>query len=120
MPKGVKLVHGKLIQVATCVNYHFRPTDVLCERDCYISYLPAAHSFEQALFATASLTGMKVGFYSGDPAKMVSDDLPVLKPTIFPSVPRLYNKIYSKIKDNVGALTGCAAYLANNGINTKL
>jgi hypothetical protein len=33
--------------------------------------LPAAHSFEQALFGTSIIYGMRCGFYGGDPLKMV-------------------------------------------------
>jgi len=43
------------------------------------------------------LTGVKIGFYGGDPLKMVADDIPLLRPTFFPSVPRLYNRIYGRI-----------------------
>jgi len=67
--------------------------------DTYISYLPAAHSFEQGLFGAVMAFGMKCGYYGGDPLAMIKNDLPMLKPTIFPSVPRLYNRIYGKIKD---------------------
>jgi long-chain acyl-CoA synthetase len=43
------------------------------------------------------VSGMKVGFFGGDIMKMISHDIPILKPTFFPSVPRLYNRIYGKI-----------------------
>jgi long-chain acyl-CoA synthetase len=41
--------------------------------------------------------GGRTGYYSGDPLKLL-EDLQVLRPTIFPSVPRLFNRIYDKIK----------------------
>jgi long-chain acyl-CoA synthetase len=66
------------------------------EDDCYVSYLPASHSFEQAVFGISMCYGVKCGFFSGNVQK-ISEDLAVLKPTIFPSVPRLYNKIYQGI-----------------------
>jgi long-chain acyl-CoA synthetase len=40
------------------------------------------------------------GFYSGDPLKLL-DDMQVLKPTIFCSVPRLFNRIYDKVMSGV-------------------
>jgi long-chain acyl-CoA synthetase len=61
-----------------------------------ISYLPLAHSFEKALFTAALLIGVSIGYYSGDPLKLL-DDLAELKPNFFPSVPRLFNRIYDKI-----------------------
>lgn len=63
---------------------------------------------------------MKVGFYGGDPLKLVAEDLPTLKPTFLPSVPRIYNKIYGKIKDNFASVTGCKASLVNNAVATKM
>jgi len=41
--------------------------------------------------------GVKCGYFGGDVLKMISHDIPILKPTFFPSVPRLYNRIYGKI-----------------------
>jgi len=56
-PKGVKLSHKMVMQCAESVNSRLG-TMRFNESDCYISYLPAAHSFEQALMATAMVTGM--------------------------------------------------------------
>lgn len=56
----------------------------LDEQDVYISYLPYAHIFEQVLYASAVVYGMRIGYFSGDVQKIVSDDLPVLQPTFFP------------------------------------
>jgi len=44
-PKGVKLTHRMILSTAYAVNNRM-VQDPLTERDCYISYLPAAHSFE--------------------------------------------------------------------------
>lgn len=94
-PKGVKLTHKMLVLAAAAVNVRCEPHE-LTEKDCYISYLPAAHSFEQCLFAFSCNTGCKIGFFGGNVLKL-TEDMGVLKPTLFPSVPRLYNKIYGKI-----------------------
>lgn len=90
------------------------------EEDSYLSYLPLAHSFEQALFASALTFGTQVGFFGGDLLKLTKEDLPALKPTIFPSVPRLYNKIFGVIKGNMEGLTGCKRWLVSSGVNSKL
>jgi long-chain acyl-CoA synthetase len=65
-----------------------------------ISYLPLAHSFEKAMFSMCLLSGMKIGYYNGDPLKLL-DDLKALQPTAFPSVPRLFNRIYDKIQAGI-------------------
>lgn len=97
-PKGVKLSHKMLVQCAASVNARLEATnDKLSPLDTYISYLPAAHSFEQALLGIVFCFGMKCGFFGGDPLKLLAEDLPLLKPTFFPSVPRVYNKIYGTL-----------------------
>lgn len=126
-PKGVKLTHGMLVQCSAAVNGRLENTNQqLSERDTYISYLPAAHSFEQALFACVCVYGMKAGFYSGDPIKLLKEDLPALKPTFFPSVPRIFNRVYGIIKDKISTAAGqgrgggCKHWLIDKAIATKL
>lgn len=43
----------------------------------------------------------------------------MLKPTLFPSVPRLFSRIYSKIKERLDGLTGCKGWLAQKAIAVK-
>ena len=62
--------------------------------------------------------GSRIGYYQGDPLKLM-EDCAVLGPTIFPSVPRLYNKIYGKIKGQFDALTGCKRWLVDSGVSSK-
>jgi len=70
--------------------------DSFNETDSYLSYLPMAHVMEQCIFAAACVTGFRIGYYSGDIMKML-EDIAVLKPTFFASVPRIYNKLYDKL-----------------------
>jgi long-chain acyl-CoA synthetase len=97
-PKGVKLTHKMVIGAGYATNTRLgvSGSSPLDEEDSYISYLPAAHSFEQAVSAMSMVTGMKIGFFGGNVLKL-TEDMQILKPTLFPSVPRLYNKIYGKI-----------------------
>lgn len=62
---------------------------------------------------------MRCGFFAGDVLKL-TEDMQVLKPTFFPSVPRLYNRIYGKIQDSIKAATGIKAWLINSAINSKM
>ena len=92
-PKGAMLTHGNITGVVAggmLVGIQVGPQDV------HLSYLPLAHMFERVVQAIAFASGTAIGFFQGNTLKIV-DDLKVLRPTIFPSVPRLYNKIYDKI-----------------------
>lgn len=94
-PKGVKLTQKAIMGVGFAVRNNF-DSKPLSETDTYISYLPFSHSFEQAVFCISIMYGMKCGFFAGNVLKL-TEDIQVLKPTFFPSVPRLFNKIYGKI-----------------------
>jgi long-chain acyl-CoA synthetase len=58
------------------------------------------------------------GFYQGDTLKLL-DDVGVLKPSIFISVPRLFNRIYDRVNASVNAKGGVAAYLFRTAYESK-
>lgn len=91
-PKGVVLTHNNLISSVAgfCMAIKFNPADI------YISYLPLAHIYERSNQIMSVYYGVAVGFYQGDNLKLL-DDLSALRPTVFCSVPRLYNRIYDGI-----------------------
>jgi len=94
-PKAAMLNHNQMLnEVAGLKKAGINFT----EDDICISYLPLAHSFEKALFSTELIDGISIGYFSGDPLKLL-EDLQELKPTLFPSVPRLFNRIADKIKE---------------------
>lgn len=115
-PKAAKLTHANILAVATSANYAGVP---IHHDDCMISYLPLAHSFEKILFTLCLVKGVRIGYYFGDVLKL-TDDCQVLKPTLFPSVPRLYNRIYDKIKSRLNELNGVRSLIANRAISSKL
>ncbi|KAL7990612.1 hypothetical protein Chor_014042 [Crotalus horridus] len=63
--------------------------------DVAISYLPLAHMFERVVQSIIYSIGARVGFFQGD-IKLLVDDMKALKPTLFPVVPRVLNRIYDK------------------------
>ena len=54
--------------------------------------------------------GAKVGFYQGD-ISLLMDDIKTLKPTFFPVVPRLLNRIYDKVSGDIQILRFTAALI---------
>lgn len=115
-PKAVKMSHRNLISNIASGRLN---STALVDTDSYLSYLPMGHIFEQAFFTTAFVCGAKVGLFSGDILKLV-DDCQALKPTVFPSVPRLFNKFYDRISAGLKQLEGCKGYLANRAISSKI
>jgi long-chain acyl-CoA synthetase len=62
----------------------------------HISYLPLAHVFERIILLMFVQTQGRYGIFGGDVRK-IKEDLAILKPDIFVSVPRLFNKFYDAI-----------------------
>ncbi|KAJ4968016.1 hypothetical protein NE237_014717 [Protea cynaroides] len=113
-PKGAILTHGNLIANAAgeFLGIKFNPSDI------YISYLPLAHIFERANQVLLVYCGSAAGFYQGDNLKLM-DDMAALRPTVFCSVPRLYNRIYSGITNAVKTSGSLRERLFNAAYNAK-
>jgi long-chain acyl-CoA synthetase len=110
------LTHGQIMADVGGAN----KAGVDCtHEDRHLSYLPLAHMFERVVQVAMWQGGGAVGFFQGSPLKLL-EDLAELHPTIFPSVPRLFNKIFDKISTGVAAKGGLAATLFNSGMNSKL
>jgi long-chain acyl-CoA synthetase len=86
--------------------------------DVHISYLPLAHVFERIVQVILFNKGCSLGFYQGDTLKL-TEDMAILQPTVFASVPRLYNRIFDKIMGNVKATGGIKAALFNYAYKGK-
>ncbi len=95
-PKGVMLTHANFAsnaQVAKSV-VDVGPTDT------FLSFLPLSHVFERTGgHFTAYGAGAHVAFARS--IETLTDDMAAVKPTLMMSVPRLYEKIYARIQDNV-------------------
>jgi len=113
-PKGAVLSHENLIAnvAGSSLGIKFYPSDV------YISYLPLAHIYERANQVALLHYGVAIGFYQGDNLKLM-DDLAALRPTIFSSVPRLYNRIYAAITNAVKESGGLKERLFHTAYNAK-
>jgi long-chain acyl-CoA synthetase len=71
------------------------------------------------LFLYSLHEGVAIGYFGGD-VNTLLDDLKVLKPTIFPCVPRLLNKIYGKVMDGVKEKSAFKQFMFNKATNSKL
>uniref|UniRef100_A0A8B9W0M0 Arachidonate--CoA ligase n=1 Tax=Anas zonorhyncha TaxID=75864 RepID=A0A8B9W0M0_9AVES len=76
-----------------------------------------AAAFLKSIETVIYSCGAKVGFFQGD-IKLLTDDMKTLKPTLFPVVPRLLNRIYDKIQS--GANTPVKKILLNIGMTLKM
>ncbi|XP_061757501.1 long-chain-fatty-acid--CoA ligase 1-like [Nerophis ophidion] len=95
-PKGALLTHANI--VSNCSAF-IKLTQVNCPLgpgDVHVSFLPLAHMFERVVQGVMIVQGARIGYFQGD-IRLLMDDLSTLKPTVFPVVPRLLNRMYDKI-----------------------
>lgn len=95
-PKGVMLTHGNIASNVVAALEAFP----IYHSDSFLSFLPLCHIFER-------MTGYYTGFASGgsiyfaESIETVAQNFLEVKPTLMASVPRLFERIYSKIIKNV-------------------
>ncbi len=89
-PKGCVISHGNYRSMLDMVN----ETSVIEDEDVSYLYLPLAHSFALLIQLGSFDLGATLAYWEGDPLKIMSN-LGELKPTYFPSVPRIFEKIYT-------------------------
>ncbi len=89
-PKGCVITHGNYRSMLDMVN----ETSVIEEEDITYLYLPLAHSFALLIQLGSFDLGATLAYWERDPLKILPN-LAELKPTYFPSVPRIFEKIYT-------------------------
>ncbi len=95
-PKGVMLTH---LNFASNAQVAQKVVEV-GPKDTFLSFLPLSHVFERTGgHFTAYGAGAHVAFARS--IDTLTDDMVAVRPTLMMSVPRLYEKIYSRIQDGV-------------------
>ena len=75
--------------------------------DVLLLYLPLAHNYGRLLHLSAAYIGFTIAFLP-DPMRAAAE-LPRVRPTLFPSVPRVYEKIYATVAARFAAEKGAPA-----------
>jgi long-chain acyl-CoA synthetase len=89
-PKGVVLTNKGFAggRSSAAEMELFGPSDVV-----YL-YLPLAHSFGQLVQAVCVEVGATIAYWGGDTTQIVGE-LGQVQPTVLPSVPRIFEKVYA-------------------------
>jgi len=95
-PKGVMLSHHNMLSVASGSLQFF---DVL-PSDIFLSFLPLSHTLERtAGYYLPMMAGAKVAYARGIP--QLADDMLNVKPTIMIAVPRIFERIYTRLQGQI-------------------
>ncbi|KAI9782198.1 MAG: hypothetical protein M1839_005312 [Geoglossum umbratile] len=114
-PKGVVLTHANAVAGASCSQ----TTIFLDHNDVICSYLPLAHIYQRLCEQGALWAGAQIGYFHGNILELV-DDLKLLRPTAFVSVPRLYNRFGTLIRSGTVEQTGVKGTLSRHVVSTKI
>jgi long-chain acyl-CoA synthetase len=107
-PKGCVITHGNYRAMLDMVNEN----SVIESEDVTYLYLPLAHSFALLIQLGSFDLGATLAYWERDPLKIMPN-LAELKPTYFPSVPRIFEKIYTAATSGVEKVGGLKKVIFN-------
>ncbi|XP_063674317.1 long-chain-fatty-acid--CoA ligase 1-like isoform X2 [Bolinopsis microptera] len=118
LPKGAMITHNNVFMTCLGMDRNIQPWPH-GKDDCMLSYLPAAHSYQYSMECYFGLIGGSIGFYQGN-IKLLLDDIAHLQPTVFPSVPRVLNKLHDRIMEGIGQKPAFVQWLIGKATESKL
>src|SRR4051812_22009622 len=113
-PKGCVLSHGNLLYTA---NAYIDRLGLRSAPPVIFQYLPLAHVLARMVSFVALETGGTLAFWSGD-TKDLAADIAEAKPTHIPTVPRLLEKIHTRVVGTAAAAGGVKAGIFTRALAT--
>lgn len=95
-PKGVMLSHKNMLSIA-----HGSLTVVDCyQQDSFLSFLPLSHTLERTGgYYLPMMAGSSVSFARSIP--QLAEDLQKIRPTAIIAVPRIFERVYARVQDQL-------------------
>jgi long-chain acyl-CoA synthetase len=100
-PKACMILHRNYYAMVDEVR---QVEDFTVTDDVMLLYLPLAHNFGRCLTLLGAHIGYTIAFCP-DPYA-VAEALPAVRPTVFPSVPRVYEKVHTAVTAKFDEATG--------------
>ncbi|MFO7572154.1 MAG: long-chain fatty acid--CoA ligase [Gaiellaceae bacterium] len=100
-PKGCMISHRNYYAMASVsdqMESHYREDDVM------LLYLPLAHNFGRLMHLSGAYVGFTIAFLP-DPLR-VGEAMLEVRPTVLPSVPRVFEKVHTAVQARFDAATG--------------
>lgn len=113
-PKGVMLTHHNVVENVISTLIHIAPAPK--PGYIFLSFLPLSHTFERTAGYYLAL-GMGCTITYNRSIMLLAEDLRTVKPDVLISVPRIYEKIYARINEQLGKKPAIARWLFNCAVN---
>jgi long-chain acyl-CoA synthetase len=111
LPKGVMLSHGNITSNINAVLEIFR----FSPEDRSLAFLPWAHSFGQVC-ELHGLLAMGSQIAINDDVASLLANLAEVKPTILYAVPRIFNRLYAGVKEQIAERPAAIQTLVRSGL----
>jgi long-chain acyl-CoA synthetase len=95
VPKGVILTHSNFLSNIKAVSQIIE----FSYKDTVLSFLPLSHVLERMVTFTYVYKGCRIAY--AESLETVAENLLEIRPNIMVSVPRVFEKIYARVMDNV-------------------
>lgn len=95
-PKGVMLSHLNMLSNAQAVLSQVQAYP----DDLFLSFLPLSHAFERTVGCYLPMMAGSCVAYTREIAKL-AEDIAMVRPTILVSVPRIYERIYTRLQQQL-------------------
>ncbi len=110
-PKGVMLSHGNILW---CADSGTSSIPVYSS-DIFLSFLPLSHMFERSVgYYIPMMCGSTVAYARS--IELLAEDLISIRPTILVTVPRIFERVYNKIKLQLAEKPAFARKLFHNAV----
>lgn len=113
-PKGVMLTHHNVVENVIATLIHIAPAPK--PGYVFLSFLPLSHTFERTAGYYLAL-GMGCTITYNRSIMLLAEDLRTVKPDVLLSVPRIYEKIYARINEQLGKKPAIARWLFNCAVS---
>jgi len=100
-PKACLITHRNYYAMTATID---GLDDFIVAGDVMLLYLPLAHNFGRLMHLSGPYAGFTIAFLA-DPLR-IAEALPQVRPTVLPSVPRVYEKVYAAVSAQFAAATG--------------
>ncbi len=107
-PKGCMIRHRNYYTMVSVIDHL---PDYVRRDDLMLLYLPLAHNFGRLMHLTGPYVGYTIAFLP-DPLQTAAA-LMTVRPTVLPSVPRVYEKIHTAVVGALDETTGAKRRLAD-------